>query len=51
MQLSKWIRGGGGRGCLQYYDRDMSDNTGDSDNRRFFPYYSDIILTLQIVEI
>ncbi len=35
----------------QDYDRGMFDRTGDSDNSSSFRYHSDIILTLQMVEI
>ncbi len=50
MQMSKWILGVP-PGHPHDYDRDTSDNTGDSDNSSYFGYHSDIILTLQIVEI
>ncbi len=35
----------------QAYDRGLSNHTGDSDNSNSFPYHSDIIWTLQIVDI
>ncbi len=33
------------------YNKSTSDHTGDSDNSSSFQYQSDIILTLEIVEI
>ncbi len=53
MHLSKWILGVGGAhaGHPHDYDKGMSDHTGDFDYSSSLQYHSDIILTLQMVEI